>query len=328
MSIGGGVWRALERGASIGCEVVQMFVKNNMQWFGKPCLAEDLALFQNELAKKQVRSVFGHTSYLINLGAPAGLIRENSMKSLLQEIEFAAALKLPFLVMHPGAHVGYGEKEGLRRIAAALDVVFRASKKSGVRIALENTAGQGSCLGYRIEHLAAIYDAVDCPERLAVCIDTCHLFAAGFDIRTAKGWNAAIEQIDSLIGLKQIAAFHLNDSKTPLGSRVDRHAHIGKGQIGLTGFRHIVNDPRFRELPGCLETPKEKDLREDVENLATLRGLVRRRDAADAGSPAYRTKVSGATLARPVRLRSIRTLSKSRRGAVTGNSGLLSAKNR
>jgi deoxyribonuclease-4 len=155
-----------------------------------------------------------------------------------------------------------------------LDVIFRASRKSKVRIALENTAGQGSCLGYRFEHMAAIYDAVQYPERLAVCVDTCHLFAAGFDIRTAKGWNAAIAQIDSLIGLKQVVAFHLNDSKTPLGSRVDRHAHIGKGQIGLTGFRHIVNDPRFRDLPGCLETPKEKDLREDVENLATLRSLV------------------------------------------------------
>ena len=277
MSIGGGVWKALQRGASIGCEVVQIFVKNNMQWFGKPFPAEDLASYKAEVAKKEVAKIFGHTSYLINLGAPAGLIRENSMKSLLQEVELATSLDLPFLVMHPGAHVGQGEKVALRQISSALDVIFRASKKSKVRIALENTAGQGSCLGYRFEHMAAIYNAVDHPERLAVCIDTCHLFAAGFDIRTAKGWNAAMAQIDSLIGLKQVVAFHLNDSKTPLGSRVDRHAHIGKGQIGLTGFRHVVNDPRFRDLPGCLETPKEKDLREDVENLATLRGLVAER---------------------------------------------------
>src|SRR6185503_6121959 len=274
MSIGGGVWKALERGASIGCEIVQIFVKNNMQWFGRPPSAEDLTAYKAELAKKQVSAVFGHTSYLINLAAPPGPIRDSSMKSLLQELEFAAMLNLPFLVMHPGAHVGQGEPEGLKKVAEALDVVFRATKKSKVRIALENTAGQGSCLGYRIEHLAAIYDAVERPDRLAVCLDTCHLFAAGFDIRHAKGWNAAMSQVDSLIGLKQVVAFHLNDSKTRLGSRVDRHEHIGKGEIGLEGFRHVVNDPRFRDLPGCLETPKEKDLREDVENLATLRSLV------------------------------------------------------
>jgi deoxyribonuclease-4 len=280
MSIGGGVWRAIERGASIGCEIVQIFVKNNMQWFGKPYSAEDLALYKQQLAKKQISKIFGHTSYLINLAGPPGPIRDNSMKSLLHEIELATALNLPFLVTHPGAHLGHGEKEGLKKTATALDVIFLASKKSKVRIALENTAGQGSCLGYRFEHLADIFNAVERPERLAVCIDTCHLFAAGFDIRTAKGWNAALAQADAMIGLKQVVAFHLNDSKTPLGSRVDRHAHIGKGEIGLNGFRHIVNDARLRDLPGCIETPKSKDLHEDVENLATLRGLVDGRDKA------------------------------------------------
>jgi deoxyribonuclease-4 len=155
-----------------------------------------------------------------------------------------------------------------------LDEVARATKDSPVRIALENTAGQGSCLGNQLEHLAAIYDRVQKPERLALCIDTAHLFAAGYDIRTAKGWNIAISQLDKLIGRKQIAAFHLNDSKTGLNSRVDRHEHIGKGQIGLEGFRHIVNDARFKKTPGCLETHKSDDLHEDIENLNTLRSLV------------------------------------------------------
>ena len=274
MSTSGGVWKALERGTSIGCEIIQIFVKSNMRWFGTPCSPQDLLLYERECCKKQIGAIFGHTGYLINLAAPAGPNRDNSIKSLLQEIEFSTALKLPFIVMHPGAHLGQGEKKGIQQIVAALNEVFRATKKSPVRIALENTAGQGSCLGNRLRDLTEIYQRVKNPERLAVCLDTCHLFAAGYDIRTPKGWNAAMDEFDSLIGLDQFVALHMNDSKTPLGSRVDRHAHIGQGHIGMEGFRHIVNDARFRTLPACLETPKSKDLREDVENLATLRSLV------------------------------------------------------
>jgi deoxyribonuclease-4 len=164
----------------------------------------------------------------------------------------------------------------LDQIVAGLDEVARATKDSSVRAALENTAGQGSCLGNRLEHLAAIYDRVEKPERLAVCIDTAHLFAAGYDIRAAKEWDKTIKRLDSLIGRKQIAAFHLNDSKTELNSRVDRHEHIGRGKIGLEAFRHIINDARFQKIPGCLETHKSDDLHEDVENLATLRSLVKK----------------------------------------------------
>jgi len=181
---------------------------------------------------------------------------------------------LPFLVLHPGAHLGEGEERGLERIVAGLDEVFAATKNSTVRIALENTAGQGSCLGWRIEHLAAIYEGVQSPARLGLCLDTAHFFAAGLDLRAPGGWDAAMERIESLIGLKQILAFHLNDSKTDLGSRVDRHEDIGRGKIGLEAFRHIVNDARFADSPGCLETPKSEDMHEDLENLATLRGLV------------------------------------------------------
>jgi deoxyribonuclease IV len=275
MSTGGGVWKALQRGSEIGCEIIQIFVKNNMQWFGKPYAPNDLALYANEVASQNLKGTFGHTGYLINLGAQAGPNRDNSMKSLLQEIELATQLGVPFLVMHPGAHLGAGEEAGIRQIVSALNEVFRATKNSPVRIALENTAGQGTCLGHRIAHLAAIFDAVDNPKRLGVCLDTAHFFEAGYDIRTRKGWEAAIDEVEQTIGLKQILAFHLNDSKTDLGSRVDRHEHIGKGKIGKEAFRHVVNDPRFKGLPGCLETPKSKDLHEDVENLAVLRGLIK-----------------------------------------------------
>ena len=201
-----------------------------MQWFGKPYSPQDLALYANELAANRFACVFGHTGYLINLGAPPSANRDHSIKALVQEIQFATQLGLPFLVLHPGAHLGTGEESGLKQIVAGLDEVFAATKASPVRIALENTAGQGTCLGNKSAHLAAIYDRVKKPERLGVCLDTAHFFAAGYDIRTPKGWNAAIREVVSLIGRKQILAFHLNDSKTDFGSRVDRHAHIGHGK--------------------------------------------------------------------------------------------------
>jgi len=187
MSTGGGVWKALERGAGIGCETVQHFVKNNMQWFGKPQGPNDLKLYAQELATKRIKFVFGHTGYLINLGAPTSDNREKSLKSLLQEIEFATALGLPFLVLHPGAHLGGGEAAGIKLIVEGLNEVLQATKSSPVRIALENTAGQGSCLGNEVRHLAVIFDTVKKPDRLAVCLDTAHFFAAGYDIRSPKG---------------------------------------------------------------------------------------------------------------------------------------------
>jgi len=274
MSIAGGVWRALQRGASIDCEVVQIFVKNNMQWFGKPYSPDELARYAEELRARELACVFGHAGYLINLGAPDGQNRERSLKSLLHDIQLATELGLPFLVLHPGAHLGAGEEAGLEQIVLGLNEVLRATKSSPVRLALENTAGQGSCLGHQLSHLAAIYTRVGKPERLAICLDTAHLLEAGYDVRTPKGWDAAISEVDSLIGLEQVVALHLNDSRTALGSRVDRHAGIGRGQIGREAFGHIVNDPRFAKLPGCLETPKSADLREDVENLKVLRSLV------------------------------------------------------
>lgn len=274
MSTSGGVLKALDRGDSVGCEVVQIFVKNNMQWFGRPHPPADAARFREE-APRRFKAVFAHAGYLINLGAGPSPNRDKSLQSLIQEITFAEALGLPFLVLHPGAHLGAGEETGLARIVEGLNAAISATKDAKVRIALENTAGQGTCLGHQMEHLAAIYDAVDNPDRLGLCIDTCHLFAAGYDVRDPKGWDKAIRLIDKLIGRKEILAFHLNDSKTALGSRVDRHDDIGKGKIGLEGFRHIVNDARFKKTPGCLETYKSEDLHEDAANLKVLRSLVK-----------------------------------------------------
>jgi deoxyribonuclease IV len=272
-STAGGFYMALQRARSIAAESCQIFVKSNMRWYGSPPGPQELALYANELASAELATVFGHAGYLINLGAGDCANRQHSLKSLTQEIQFATALGLPFLVLHPGAHLGCGEEASLKQIVAGLDEVFAATRTSPVRIALENTAGQGSCLGDKLEHLAHIFDKVRQPRRLGVCIDTAHLFAAGYDIRMPAGWEAVIKHLDKLIGLKQILAFHLNDSKTPLGSKVDRHAHIGEGHIGREGFRHIVNDPRFAKHPGCLETPKGKDLKEDVMNLKVLRQL-------------------------------------------------------
>jgi deoxyribonuclease-4 len=275
-STAGGVHKALERAKTIGADSCQIFVKNNMQWLGRAHTPQELALYANELAANSLKWVFGHTGYLINLGAPASENRDRSIASLIQEVQLAAALGLPFLVMHPGAHLGTGEEAATRQIVDGLDEVFAATRRSEVRIALENTAGQGSCLGYKMEHLAAIFDGVKKAERLGICLDTAHFLAAGYDIRTEKGWDAAIGEVEGLVGCEQILAFHLNDSKTDLGSRVDRHAHIGQGKIGNAGFRHIVNDARFAMHPGCLETPKSDDLHEDVENLKRLRKLVKR----------------------------------------------------
>jgi deoxyribonuclease-4 len=291
-STAGGVYTALQRARDIGGEICQIFVKSNMQWFGKPPSAQDLSHYQALRTEIKLARVFGHAGYLINLAGPACNNREISIRSLIQEIEFATVLELPFLVLHPGAHLGAGEEAGLSQCVAGLNQVLAATKKSPVQIALENTAGQGSCLGHKVAHLAAIYDRVDQPERLGLCLDTAHFFAAGYDIRTPKGWDSAIGEVTTLIGSRQILAFHLNDSKTALGSKVDRHAHIGEGWIGKNGFRNIVNDPRFKKTPGCLETPKSKDLKEDVQNLATLRSLLRH--SRPTGRPTKRRVVARA----------------------------------
>jgi deoxyribonuclease-4 len=274
MSIGGGVHTAIERGCSIECTATQMFVKNNIQWFARPLTRDEIRAFLNHQQRGQILSIFAHANYLINLAATNPQFHANSIRALSEELIRADQLELPFLVLHPGAHVGAGEEAGLERIAASIDRVFRKIPKVKTRIALETTAGQGSCLGHTFEQVACIIDNAREPERLCVCIDTAHLFAAGYDIGNDAGVRKTFREFERVIGRDRLAAIHLNDSKTARGSRVDRHEHIGKGKIGLDAFRFIMRDSRYRKIPKVLETPKGKDLREDVENLATLRSLL------------------------------------------------------
>jgi deoxyribonuclease IV len=273
MSIAGGVNMAIERARSIGCTAMQMFVKNNMQWFARPLERSEIRAFLEHRQRGELLSVFAHSNYLINLAAN-GQFHASSIRSLREELIRADQLELPFLVLHPGAHLGAGEEAGLKKIIASIDRVFRNIRKVKTKIALETTAGQGSCLGDKFEHLAYIIKNVREPERLCVCIDTAHLFAAGYDIGSESGVRKTFREFDRIIGIDCLASIHVNDSKTVRGSRVDRHEHIGKGRVGLDAFRFIMRDRRFRNIPKVLETPKGKDLREDVMNLRTLRELA------------------------------------------------------
>jgi deoxyribonuclease IV len=274
MSIGGGVHRAIERSRSIDCTAMQIFVKNNMQWFARPLLQEEISAFLDHAQRQELQVAFAHANYLINLAATNPQFLANSIRALSEELVRADQLELPFLVMHPGAHLGAGEAAGLAKIIESIDQVFAGLPKIKTRIALETTAGQGSCLGDRFEHLAAIIANVREPERLCVCLDTAHVFEAGYDLSSEAAVRKTFREFDRVVGLDRLAAIHLNDSKTERGSRVDRHEHIGKGKIGLDAFRFIMRDRRFRNIPKVLETPKGKDLAEDVENMKTLRGLM------------------------------------------------------
>ncbi|HEV2804135.1 MAG TPA: deoxyribonuclease IV [Chthoniobacterales bacterium] len=274
MSIGGGVHRAIERSCSIEGTAMQMFVKNNMQWFARPLDRAEIKAFLRHAQRKQIEAAFAHSSYLINLAATNPQFHANSLRALAEELTRAHQLELPFLVLHPGAHLGAGEQAGIEKIVASIDAIWAVIPKVKTKIALETTAGQGSCLGDRFEHLAAIIGNVREPERLCVCLDTAHVFEAGYDIGSEAGVKKTFREFDRVIGLDRLAAIHLNDSKTARGSRVDRHEHIGKGQIGLDAFRFIMRDRRFRKIPKVLETPKDKNLTEDVMNMKTLRGLL------------------------------------------------------
>ena len=273
MSIGGGVHMAIERACSINCSAMQIFVKNNMQWFARPFVKEEIRAFLNH-RRAELASVFAHANYLINLAATNPQFHANSLRALSEELTRADQLELPFLVLHPGAHLGMGEEAGLEKIIASLDRVLAGIPKVKTRIALETTAGQGSCLGDKFEHFAHIISCVREPQRLCVCLDTAHVFAAGYDIGSEAATRKMLAQFDRTIGLDRLVAIHANDSKTTRGSRVDRHEHIGKGRIGLDAFRFIMRDRRLRKIPKVLETPKGKDLAQDVINLSTLRALA------------------------------------------------------
>ncbi len=274
MSAAGGVSRALERGRSVGCDAIQIFTRNNNRWASKPISSEEVGRFQQKLEETGIWPVFSHAAYLINLAGSKEDLWEKSIAAFIDELERAELLGLMGVVLHPGSHMGAGEEVGIARIVAGLDRCHEVTEGYKTLTLLEITAGTGDHLGYRFEQLADIRSRVKHPERVAFCFDTCHAFAAGYDFRTRAGYEAMMDAWDRILGLQWLRAFHMNDSKYPLGSRKDRHEHIGQGRIGLDGFRWIVNDPRFVHVPMVLETPKSRDMHEDVENLRLLRSLV------------------------------------------------------
>lgn len=274
MSIAGGVDQAVFRGESIGCDAIAMFTKNNNQWRAKPLTSEDADRFHAALIETGVHPVVAHTSYLINLGSPAAALWKKSIASMSDELERAELLGIPYLVVHPGSHVGKGIDYGVQRVAEAMNRIHDKLPNLRVMTLLEHTAGQGSNLGCTFEEIAKIRDLIVKRERVGVCLDTCHLYSAGFDIRKPEGYEETIKRVGDVIGHKWIKAWHLNDSKTACGSRVDRHEHIGKGTIGRAGFRILLNDPRWDDLAAVLETPKGPDMKEDKANLRVLRSLL------------------------------------------------------
>jgi deoxyribonuclease-4 len=278
MSIAGGCHNALLSAQARGCDTVQLFTKNSNQWNTRALTDEEVKTFRKTLRQTGLRFPMAHDSYLINLASPDEALYRRSLEAFVVEVQRAEQLGLSYLVTHPGAHVDSGEEAGLARVAAALDEVHGRCPRFRVQVLLEITAGQGSTLGYRFEHLQRILELAKKPERLGICFDTCHAFAAGYPLAPRKEYLATMRAFDRLIGLIRLRVFHINDSLKPFGSRVDRHAHIGKGHLGLEPFRLLVNDPRFRARPMILETPKEEGPDHDMDavNLATLRGLVRR----------------------------------------------------
>ena len=273
-SIAGGLYKAFDRAQSAGCETMQIFVKPNRRWAVKPLTEEDVARFKAKSEETGIRPVVGHASYLLNLATPDEALWTKSRDMLIVELERCEALGVPYLVLHPGSHMGTGEEAGLARVAQALGDVHAATPGFCAQVLLETTAGQGSGLGHRFEHLAWLMEHAPEGERVGVCVDTCHIFAAGYELRAPEGYAATMEAFDRIVGIGRLKALHLNDSKGELGNRKDRHEHIGKGHIGLDGFRNLLNDPRLAGLPALLETPKGKELHEDRENLAVLRELV------------------------------------------------------
>lgn len=275
MSIAGGHDQAVRAAHRVGFTTVQLFTKSNNQWKANTLTDAGIAAFRAALAETGVADPVAHDSYLINLGSPDDALWRKSIDAMTVEVERAEALGIADLVAHPGAHLGSGEDAALVRIAKGLDEVHRRTKGVSTRIDLETTAGQGTCLGHRVEHLGRIIDLVAEPERLGVCADSCHLFAAGYPLETDEEYNGTVDALDRAVGLSRLRVWHLNDSLRGLGSRVDRHAGIGRGQMGLGPFRQIVNDPRFASVPMILETPKGTEDGEELDliHLRTLRLL-------------------------------------------------------
>ncbi len=274
MSIAGGVEQAVFRGESVGCQAIAMFTKNNNQWKAKPLTSEDADRFHAALIETGIHPVVAHTSYLINLASPNAALWKKSIAAMEDELARAELLGIPYLVLHPGSHMGKGIEYGIQRVAEAFNRIHEKLPNLRVMTLLEHTAGQGTNLGCTFEEIAQLRALVAKNTRVGVCLDTCHLFAAGFDLRKPETYADTFKRLDDVVGLQHIKAWHLNDSKTPLGSHVDRHEHIGKGKIGRAGFKNLLNDPRWNDLPALLETPKQPEMKEDVMNLRALHRLI------------------------------------------------------
>jgi deoxyribonuclease-4 len=276
MSIAGGLHLAFTRIRKVKGEALQIFLSNQRQWKSTPLTSEMIEDFRLEWQKNQRIVVAAHDSYLINLAAPDQTTVEQSVNAFADELVRAAALEIPFLISHPGSHRGLGVEAGLKRFVRNLDSAISLSGSKTVSVLIETTAGQGTNLGSTFEEIAFILSESQYGDRLGVCFDTSHAFAAGYDLRTPETYEETLSLFDRIVGLQRLKFFHLNDSKRPLASRVDRHEHIGKGEIGLEGFRLLLNDPRFQNHPMVLETPKGKDMKEDKMNLRVLRSLIGR----------------------------------------------------
>ncbi|UCC29757.1 MAG: deoxyribonuclease IV [Phycisphaerales bacterium] len=277
-SIAGGFEHAFTAGVGVGCDCLQIFVKNQRQWRAPQLCDRHVAAYKAGARQTGLTPVLAHASYLLNLASPDTATRRKSVHAMVDELERCEALGVSALIFHPGAHLGSGIKSGIKRVARSLDQVHERCPGYRTLILLETTAGQGTAVGHRFEQLAAIIDHVSASGRLGVCLDTCHLFAAGYDFRKPEDYAAMVDELGSVIGLSNVKCIHLNDSKRLLGSRVDRHEHIGKGKIGKRGFVHFVNDKRFAHVPMIIETPKGKDGRGtdlDKVNLKRLRALIR-----------------------------------------------------
>jgi len=274
MSIAGGLHLAFTRIRKVKGEALQIFLSNQRQWKTPSLTSEMIEDFRLQWKKNHRMVVAAHDSYLINLAAPDQTTVEKSVTAFADELVRAAALKIPFLIAHPGSHRGQGVEDGLKRFVRNLDSAISLSGTGTVWVLIETTAGQGTNLGSKFEEISFILSESHYRDRLGVCFDTSHAFAAGYDLRTSETYEETFSLFDQIIGVKRLKFFHLNDSKRPLGSRVDRHEHIGKGEIGLQGFRLLLNDPRFQDHPMVLETPKGKDLKEDKKNLRVLRSLI------------------------------------------------------
>ena len=284
MSIAGGLDRAVERGLAAGCTALQIFTKSSNQWRARVIPEDEVERFRSRVEASSIRAVVAHDAYLINLASPNPDLWRKSLAAFIEEIRRCERLGVGTLIFHPGAHLGSGERAGIERIARALNRAHAATEDAPVITALETHAGQGTTIGHRFEHLRDILARLERPERAAVCFDTCHVFAAGYALHTDDGWQETLEEFDNLVGLDRLACFHVNDSRKGLGCRVDRHAGLGQGEMGLLPFFNLVNDPRTRHLPLVLETPKGPDMAEDVKNLGILRRLVRgTRPAVRAG---------------------------------------------